>query len=300
MTSAASRRKGLLTVIALMAAAWLVVRFRDTHQGEVISCERAILPRTEGRYDIRRGAAGYSPIIGTFGALAVPAIILVFSLGDTRGSRSQLVALAAGLLIVALISSIASAIGLAAIGAEEDLTANLVPAAMFEGVAVSVSLVCMLAAFEVLAVLYLNSPITMFAVITGLGGWAGVFFVALGIADSWHTGPSDPIQKTEWLDTQWIRTQEQGERRMLQVLGVSSVPAVTGIVLRALHIHARPDSTAVAWLVGVSLALSLFAIGAGAFRTRHSTPQKGLRRREAYGTAVAIGLYTLVMMILLP
>jgi hypothetical protein len=260
----------------------------------------AIPPRPEGKYDIRRGAAGYSPVIGTFGALAVPAIILVFPLGHTRGADAPLIALAAGLLIAALIGSITSAIGLAAIGAEQDLTANLVPAAMYLAVAASVSLISMLAAFEVLAALDLNSLVTMFALITGVAGWAGVFFTALSIADSWHTGPSNPAEKTKWQRSQWIREPEQGDRRTLHVLGVSSLPVATGIVLRAAHIHVTPNSTGVAWLVGVTLALSMLAVGAGAFRTRHSTPQKGLRWQEAYGTTVAIGLYTLVMMIFIP
>jgi len=33
----------------------------------------------EGRYDIRQGAAGYAQIIGTFGALAVPALFVLFA-----------------------------------------------------------------------------------------------------------------------------------------------------------------------------------------------------------------------------
>jgi hypothetical protein len=284
-----------------MAAAWLGGRYRDAHPHGATTSGESVSPKPpEGKYDIRRGAAGYSPVIGTFGALAVPAIILVFPLGHTRGAHAPLIALAAGLLIAALIGSITSAIGFAAIGAEQDLTANLVPAAMYEAVAASVSLVSMLAAFEVLAVLDLNSLTNMFAVITGVAGWAGVFFTALSIGDSWHTGPSDPVEKKEWQKTQWIQTPEQGDRRTLQVLGVSSIPAVAGIVARMMRQYVTPDSTGVAWLVGGTLALAVLGVGAGAFRTRHSTPQEGLRWQEAYGTTVAISLYTLVMMIFLP
>src|SRR6202040_642395 len=96
----------------------------------------------EGRYDIRQGAAGYAQIIGTFGALAVPALFVLFAVPQASSSqRAPLVALAAGLLIVAILASTGGAIGLAAIGAEQELTGNLVPAVMFLGVAASVSLV---------------------------------------------------------------------------------------------------------------------------------------------------------------
>lgn len=247
-----------------------------------------------------RGAAGYSPVIGTFGALAVPAIIVVFLLGQAHGLPTSLVALAAGLLIVAMIGSITGAIGLAAIGAEHDLTANLVPAAMYPAVAVSVSLVAMLGAFEVLAVLYLRGPTTLFAVITGVAGVAGVFFTALSIADSWHTGPSDPAEKSTWQKTQWIQSQQHAEQQTVIVILLSSVPAVTGIALRLTHFHTSPDPTATTWLVGAALALAMAATGAGALRTRHATLQKGLQWQEAYGTTIAISLYTLVMMIFLP
>ena len=35
--------------------------------------------KAEGRYDIRRGAEGHAPIIGAFGVLAVPAIVVLFT-----------------------------------------------------------------------------------------------------------------------------------------------------------------------------------------------------------------------------
>lgn len=110
----------------------------------------------EGRYDIRQGAAAFAPIVGALGALAVPAIIVLFtSRQESVASRGPFLSLAAGLLIVAMIGSLTGALGLAAIGAEQDLTANLVPATMFLLMPVVISIVAILAAFEVLAALYL-------------------------------------------------------------------------------------------------------------------------------------------------
>ena len=257
--------------------------------------------KAEGRYDIRRGAEGYAPIIGAFGALAVPAIIVLFTVPRSRGP-APLVALAAGLLVVAMIASITSSIGMAAVGAEQDATANLVPAVMFLAVAVAVSLVAVLAAFEVLAAIYLPHSTKLFAVIAGAAGLAGSFFAALGIADSWHTGPADPAEKAIWQTTQWIRTQRQADEQTLRVTSVSAVPAMAGIALRIAGVHATPTAGLATWLVIATFALAMAAVGRGAFRTRHPVhgPQKGLRRREAYGTTLAISLYALVMMIFLP
>lgn len=88
MTSRTSQRRGLLTVVDVMAVAWLGNRYRDASQNGAMADDQSIPPKPEGKYDIRRGAAGYSPVIGTFGALAVPAIILVFPLGHTHGAQA--------------------------------------------------------------------------------------------------------------------------------------------------------------------------------------------------------------------
>lgn len=302
MTLGSRRRWAWLITGAVIAVAW-TSRGRKTSRAETSSDLCSSATETEGRYDIRRGAAGYSPVIGTFGALAVPAIIVLFTVSRPPGPHeAPLVALAAGLLIVAMIASITGSIGLAAIGAEQDATANLVPATMFLAVAVSVSLVAVLAAFEVLAVIYLPGSKTLFAVITGAAGLAGTFFTALSIADSWHTGPADPAEKRVWQKTQWLKSQQQADRQTLAAIGISSVPAVTGIVLRIAGVHTSPTDADATWLVVAALALALAAVAKGAFRTRHPVagPQKGLRRGEAYGTTIAISLYALVMMIFLP
>jgi hypothetical protein len=273
---------------------------RERHGNPIVASAATDKARPEGRYDIRRGTAGYAPIIGTFGALAVPAIIVLFTVPTP--AQPHMVALAAGLLIVAMIASITGAIGMAAIGAEQDPTANLVPATMFLAVAVAVSLVSVLAAFEVLAAMYLPHSETLFAVITGSAGLLGAYFTALSIADSWHTGPTDPAEKNRWLTTQWIKSQEVAEKQTLMVLAVGAIPALAGIAMRVFGAHLGLTPAIATWLVAAALALALGAVTIGAFRTRHPVDgrQKGLRRREAYGTTMAISVYTLAMMIFLP
>ena len=52
----------------------------------------------EGKYDLRKGAAAYAPIVGAFGALAVTAIVVVFTVASTPSVAPRLIALSTGLL----------------------------------------------------------------------------------------------------------------------------------------------------------------------------------------------------------
>lgn len=191
---------------------------------------------------------------------------------------------------------------MAAIGAERDLTANLVPAAMLVSVAVAVALIDVLAAFQVLATIYLPGTATLFAVIVGSAGLLSAFFVAITIADSWQTGPSDELARDQWLKTQWLKTRELADRHTRNAVLISIAPVVIGIALRIANDHAPITSSTAPALVIVSLAMSVASIATGAFRTRHPLDgqQKGLRRYEAYGSTIIIGMYALLVLIFLP
>src|SRR5882757_6325916 len=154
----------------------------------------------EGRYDIRKGAAAYAPIVGAFGALAIPTVTVLFT-ASKPPHADKLVVLACGLLVIATIGSLAGSIGLAAIGAERDQTANLPAAVMYTAVPVVISLLAVLASFEVLAAVYLPHEKELFAVTTGVGGLLGTFFTSFAVGDSWQSGPSDPVLKATWQAT---------------------------------------------------------------------------------------------------
>lgn len=66
---------------------------------------------THGHYDLRKSAGNYAPIVASFGALAVTAIVVVYSSG-TKGTVDQLTA-ATGLLAVAVLASFLGAFGFA-------------------------------------------------------------------------------------------------------------------------------------------------------------------------------------------
>lgn len=259
--------------------------------------------RPEGRYDVRHGAAGYAPIVGAFGALAVPAIILLFTVSPKpTAHQTAFIALAAGLLIVAMIGSLMGSIGLAGIGAEQDPTANLIPATMFLSIPVVVSIVAVLGAFEVLASIYLPESKTLFALITGFGGLASVFFVSFVIGDSWHLGPTDESVKAEWLKTQWIQTRAQAYKRAEVVAGLSAVPALVGIIARIAGLDIPLTMMRADWLVGVAFGFAMVGTFWGVFRTEHHIDgiQRGLRPYEAYSSTLAMSFYILFVMIFLP
>ena len=66
----------------------------------------------EGRFDVRHAAAAFAPIVGAFSALAVTAIVVLFSVPPQQSAYSApFVALAAGLLVIAMISSFAGSFG---------------------------------------------------------------------------------------------------------------------------------------------------------------------------------------------
>lgn len=256
----------------------------------------------EGRYDVRKGAAAYAPIVGAFGALAVPTVTVLFTQPQPEGS-GKLITLACGLLVVAMIGSLTGSIGLAAIGAERDQTANLPPAVMFTAVPVVISLLSVLASFEVLSAVYLPEEKGLFAVTTAVGGLAGCYFTSFAVADSWQSGPSDPAVRGPWKDTQWVKEKSDAYAKADWLAIASVVPGAVGLALYLSGIHVHLTSVGVNWLVGSGLALAMAGTFLGVQRTKHAmedSKQRGVRWQEAYPTSVGVGLYTLVLLICLP
>lgn len=257
----------------------------------------------EGRFDVRSAAAGFAPIVGAFSALAVTAIIVLFTIPSRPTPyKAPFVALAAGLLVVAMISSFVGSFGLVSIGAEEDATANLVPAMMYMHASVMISLVLVLAAFEVLAAIYLPESKTILALITATGGLFGSLRCSFGVSDAWSAGPTDSDERSCWLRTQWIQSHAQAYRLTSRVMLISSVPIVLGVILRLLGADEVPTTVSVNWLVGTGFVLTVTTNILGIVRSRHPVDrvQRGLRRVEGFTIPLSISLYVLVLMIFLP
>lgn len=259
--------------------------------------------KLQGRYDIRQGTAAFAPIVGTFGAISVTAIVVLFTVPPRPSiNHAPYIAMAAGLLILSMFNSFTGSFALASIGAEEDLTANLVPAAMYMLIPVMISLVGMLGAFEVLAAIYLPESRTLLALITATAGAVGSLINAFGVSDSLHSGPADTVERSQWIRTQWIQTRADANKWTNRVMVASIVPPVFGAFLRLASVKAIPTAASSNWLVGVGFIVSMIGLVAGYLRSRHSVEgfQKGLRKREGFIAPLAIGLYTLGLLIFLP
>jgi hypothetical protein len=257
----------------------------------------------EGRFDVRHAAAAFAPIVGAFSALAVTAIVVLFTVPPQPSSyRAPFVALAAGLLVIAMIGSFAGSFGLAAIGAEGDSTANLVPAMMFMHASVMISLVLVLAAFEVLSAIYLPESKTLLALITATGGLYGCLRCSFGVSDALYAGPSDENEKTIWIRDQWIQSYPLAHKWTNWVMRVSALPIVLGVILRLFGVEGVPSTVSVNWLVGIGFALTMTLNIMGLFRSRYPIDgiQRGLQRIEGFAIPLSIGLYVLVLMIFLP
>ncbi|MFD8306048.1 hypothetical protein ACFV29_27455 [Streptomyces sp. NPDC059690] len=256
---------------------------------------------TEGHYDVRRGAAAYAPIVGAFGALAVPTVTVLFT--SAHPGKKILVTLATGLLVVAIIASLTGSVGLAAIGAERDETANLPPAVMYLAVAIVVEIVSVLAAFEVLAAIHVRSARPLFASITAVGGLAGVYFTSFAVGDSHGTGPRHPRIRRAWVKEQWVQDQKDAYAKANRLAAIGSVPIFAAVLVRIFIGHFKPNNGSVYTLVGVGLALAMAGVFLGVQRTAHALTnedQKGLRGYEAYSTTVAASLYTAALILFLP
>jgi hypothetical protein len=259
--------------------------------------------RHEGHYDVRSGAVGYAPIVGTLGALAVPAVIVLFTARPVAVSDNILVTLAAGFLVVSMIGSIIGAISLAAIGGETEATPNLPPAIMFAAVPVVIALVNFVAAFEVLAALYLPQAKVLLAVITAAVGALGVFFTALALGDSWSAVPPPGRERKEWKKRkQWITKQKEADKAAIQVVLIGVVPALTGLLTRLARLEVAPSNLITNCIVGAGLVLSVLGTIASALRTAHPIRgySDGVYRWEAYATTLTTSAYTLAVLIFLP
>jgi hypothetical protein len=257
-----------------------------------------------GHYDVRAGAAGYAPIVGSFGALSVTAIVVVFTVPTSRPTHGGLyLVLATGLLVVGMIGSFLGAIGLAAIGAEKVPTANLAGSVMYIGVPVAISLAAMLGAFEVLAALFLPAATKLFAMIVAAGGLFGVVFVAFAVADSVSLGPTDEQEHAAWSTTKkWLKDRDEANRWSNIVAGVGVLPVIISAVIRFAGVAAHPTSAETNALIGIGILLTTIGTLASLQRSSHRADHKQmeLRKFEAFISTQVIATYVVLLMVFLP
>ena len=237
------------------------------------------------------------------GALAVPAIIVVFTTAIPQVANARTLAtFATALLVVGMFGSLLGAIALAYLGAERDPIAGLAPAIVYAAVPAVVSLCCILGAFQVLAALYQPSAKTLFSIIVAAGSLFGVIYTSFAVVHSLCLGPRGDARQA-WLEAQQIREHASAVKAARLLGGVTAIPVISAMVLRLAGVHLRPTSSIVA--LDVVLALALIATGPllAVLRTAPSkTPaeQKGLRLHEIYAANFAMSGFGVLLLLTLP
>ena len=272
----------------------------NVHRGE-----RPIGP-DEGHYDLRAGAAAYAPIVAAFGALAVAAIIVVFTTTPTSSDSEVEIGLCVGLLALGVFGSTVGAIGLGAIGAERDPTANLVPALLFIAVPVALSTLGTLSAFEVLAAIYVPSSVPLFIAIAGAGCAFSISFTAFVLGDTLNSHPTTMTKREfdSWVSRQWLHSAGQAYRAASVTAVVTSAPVLVLVILRLAGVPGLPLSSVLVNLSGgAGIALCVAGTLLSITRTLHpelGNEQVGVKHWEAWAATSSISAYSFLVLLLLP
>lgn len=256
-----------------------------------------------GYHDIRHGATAYSAVVGTFGAIAVPAIILVFTTPVPHVANAPTLAtFATALLVAGMFGSLLGAVALAYLGAERDPIAGLAPAIVYAAVPVVVSLSCIVGAFEVLAALFQPSVKTLFSMVVAAGSLFGVVYTCFAVVHSVKLGPRGETRGA-WLEAQQIREHAGAVKAAWLLGGVTITPVLLAVALRLAGAHLRPTPSIITFDVLIALALIATGPLLAILRTVPSrTPeeQRGLRLHEMYTADFAISGFTLLLLFTLP
>jgi hypothetical protein len=259
----------------------------------------------EGRYDVLKGAAAYAPIVAAFGALAVTAIVVVFTVASSNLAPKSEVALSTGLLAVGMVGSLLGAFGLAAIGSETHATANLGGALMVIAVPIVLSIVTTLAAFQVLATVYVPGSAVAFLFITAAGGMFGVVFGSFVISDSLTLRPTTytPTAYQDWRDAQWIKSRKRGYEISNRMGVGGSLPIAIVFALRLTGIKYSLTSAGINVVIFSGIVLVIGGTLISMARTRHPSTgndQKSIRCGESVSTIGIIAAYTCALILVLP
>ncbi len=249
-------------------------------------------PNAPYGYDVRRGATAYAPIIGSFGGFVVTAVVLVFGIVASHGQHPVLFGRATSLLVLGLIACMLSAFALGAIGAERELTADLPAASLYAGAATAIGVVAILAAFEVLATIYLRETKPLFALITAGAAIAAAVLVVLVLGDAWISTPTK----------HWLGTQRKSYFWASLVSGLVAAVLLAGTLLYFSGVHIAIGSTGTRWFVGIGIALAILGGLGSMFRTMHAEDgeHKPIAKSEACIVLGSLVGYLMALILLMP
>lgn len=253
-----------------------------------------------GWYDVRRGASGYAPIIGTFGALSIPTIFLLFNTEVVREASQAHIIFAVGCLILSFLGTVFGSIGLAAIGAERVPTANLSASLMALSVSITVGFAGLFAGIDTVGVLFVPSAAWLFGLLLAMTGAVGAFLTSAAIADSVATGPK--AESNALVRPRWITTRSAGMFHTMLSAGVACIPIAFAAIARLLGVQVDLSLEGTSVLIAVSAGFVFASLIYSTLRAAHREDgrQSALRPVEAYIMTFLSGTYPAMLLLMVP
>ena len=240
-------------------------------------------------FDARAGAAAYAPILGTVGGFVVTAVVLVFEIVSSHnGEYPNLLGRATSLLVLGLIACLLGAFALGAIGAEKKLIPELLAATLYAGAAAAIGVVAIMAAFEVLAAIYLPETKSLFALLVIGTSVGAAVMVALVLGDGWTVIPN----------RHWLGTKRRGYLWGTIAAGSATFGVAVGALLYFLHCRVAVGPGATHWFVGVGIVAALVTGVGSMFRTMR--PLGALTKTEAVLVLGSLTAYLVAVLISMP
>lgn len=254
-------------------------------------------PMPRGQYDLRIGASGYSPVVGTVGGFAVAGIVLLFTIPSGMGSNisEAMLAKAAALMTLALVACVMAAIGMAAIAGESQLTVNLPPALMYSGVAAVTGVVALPASFEVLASELLPSARGFLLLITVGTAVVGILFTSFSIPDGYFGRVAGTSEND------WLQTRLQAYRTGCRVALVACLPIMAVVTARAVGVQPDAGTDLFGGIVTACVVATFAATVAASVRTAHAGRAMGaFKLAEAVAALSVLSVSLAALILVLP
>lgn len=244
-------------------------------------------------YDLRQTVRITAPIIGGIGGFVVTAIVLVLQTTPNRPDSGVSITLAAGLLALSLSGCLAGAFSLASLAGERRQTVNLHAAAMYMAAGPTIAIVAILAAFHVLATLYIQDASHLFAMMAAMIGMAGSVYNGTSVVDEWDIAPGR---------SRWVRSRAEARAWLKVLVVLGAVPVFLGALMFLFGLTVPISRNVVTWHVVVGMAIAVGGGVMGLLRSLHPDDDEdhGLGKWEAIGLQLVMGIYIGSILVFLP
>lgn len=176
---------------------------------------------------------------------------------------------------------------------------------MFAAVPVAASVLAILGAFEVLAVIYAPTTARPFLLVVGAGSVFGVVITSLVIGDATtlHPRTLSRADFDAWRARQWLKDRRAAYDSASRVTALGVTPPVLALVVRYSGVNVPLTAAIINTVIYSGIAIGFAGALGAAYRTKHpesGNNQRSLGRWEAGVATLAIGLFSAFVLAVLP